>query len=90
MFKLNIYDLYRHTYPTTLLAKSDKLKAEGRIGSAVIGGEVKYYKRGMTQSEYAPWTKHLVGNNEVILGDYFTDYMNREDVRAAFNIPTEV
>ena len=43
----------------------------------------------MKMSEYTPWLKYT-GSADPILGDYFTDYMNREDVRAAFNIPTEV
>jgi len=38
IFNLNIYDLYRHTYPTTLLDKSKKLRAEGRLGSTIIDG----------------------------------------------------
>lgn len=90
MSKLNIYDLYRHVYPTTLLQNSDKIKAEGRIGKAIIGDRVEEYTRGYTMSEYTPWLKSVVGDNEVILGDYMTDYMNREDVRAVFNIPNEV
>ena len=61
------------------------------MGSSIVGGEVKTYKRGMTMSEYTPWlNRGKINENEPILGDYFTDYMNREDVRAVFNIPTEV
>jgi hypothetical protein len=96
IYNLNIYDLYRAVYPTTLLDKSKKLRAEGRMGSTVIGGEVKTYKRGMTMSEYTPWLKNkrltagLNEEEEPILGDYFTDYMNRADVRKAFNIPDSV
>jgi hypothetical protein len=43
-------------------------------------------------SEYTPWlkTRTFSEEEEPILGDYFTDYMNREDVRKAFNIPSEV
>lgn len=52
----------------------------------MVAGELKTFKRGYTMSEYTPWVKHLK-NSEVILGDYLTDYMNRADVRAAFNIP---
>lgn len=46
----------------------------------------------MTMSEYTPWlkTRTFSLEEEPILGDYFTDYMNREDVRKAFNIPSEV
>jgi hypothetical protein len=68
------------------------LRAEGRLGSTIINGEVKTYTRGMTMSEYTPWlkTRTFALEEEPILGDYFTDYMNREDVRKAFNIPSEV
>jgi hypothetical protein len=96
LYNLNIYDLYRAVYPTTLLDKSKKLRSEGRMGSTIIGGEVKTYKRGMTMSEYTPWLKNkrltsqLNQEEEPILGDYFTDYMNRADVRKAFNIPDSV
>jgi len=90
MSKLNIYDLYRRTYPTATLAKQESLKGEGRIGKTTIGGVEKTYRKGMKMSEYTPWMKHFYGEDEVILGDYFTDYMNRADVRAAFNIPTDV
>lgn len=44
----------------------------------------------MKMSEYTPWLRNYAGDNEPILGDFFTDYMNREDVRLAFNIPSEV
>lgn len=61
------------------------------MGSVVIGGETKEYLRGMTMSEYAPWAYNsFQGAEEPILGDYLTDYMNRADVRAAFNIPDDV
>jgi hypothetical protein len=91
MKDLNIYDLYRYKYPVSLLERSEKIRNEGRMGSSIVGGEVKTYKRGMTMSEYTPWlNRGKINENEPILGDYFTDYMNREDVRAAFNIPTSV
>jgi hypothetical protein len=81
---LNWYDLYRQTYDSSLL------KAEQRLGSTLVDGEEKNYKRGMTMSEYTPWAKHLLKEegDDIILGDYVSDYMNREDVRAALNIPT--
>jgi hypothetical protein len=86
---LNWYDLYRPVYPSALLSKQDDLRAN-RMGQAVVDGKVKTYRRGYTKSEYTPWAKHLkASEDEVILGDYMTDYMNRADVRAAFHIPTE-
>lgn len=91
MSKLNIYDLYRHTYPESLLESSKKMHAEGRVGKTIIGGEEREYVRGMTMSEYAPWAFNTFNHTEEpILGDYLTDYMNRADVRAAFNIPDDV
>ncbi len=43
-------------------------------------------------SEYTPWlkTRTFSLEEEPILGDYFSDYMNREDVLRDFNIPSEV
>ena len=42
--------------------------------------------------EYTPWKKQMLGDaeDELLLNDFFTDYMNREDVRKAFNIPSDV
>lgn len=69
---LNWYDLYRQTYD------SNVLKGEARLGSTFIEGEEKTYKRGMTMSEYTPWAKHLLKeNDDIVLGDYVSDYMNR-------------
>ena len=82
---LNWYDLYRPIYPDSLL-----LKGDDRMGSVMIDGKKKTFKRGYTRSEYTPWVKHLKSENEPILGDYFTSYMNREDVRKTFHIPSDV
>jgi len=57
----------------------------------MIDGKLRTYKKGMTMSEYTPWVKHLkASSEEVILGDYLSDYMNREDVRKAFHVPSDV
>jgi len=42
-------------------------------------------------SEYTPWLKNLKQSQaeEVILGDYLSDYMNRKDVRDAFHVPND-
>lgn len=88
--QLNWYDLYRPTYDNTLLSAQNDLH-ENRIGYSMVNGEIKSYRRGYTMQEYTPWAKHMQQKrNDVILGDYMTDYMNREDVRAAFHIPTSV
>lgn len=54
---------------------------------------MREYLRGMTMSEYTPWAVNPFKGREEeepILGDYLTDYMNRVDVRASFNIPESV
>lgn len=55
---LNWYDLYQA--PTgSLLSGAD------RMGSAVINGVEKHYKKGMTQAEYTPWVKNFSSNLRV-------------------------
>lgn len=82
---LNWYDLYRKVYPDTLLSGN-------RQGSSIVNGEEKIYKRGRTMYEGANFAKHMLDkdgkDNTPILGDYVSDYLNREDVRAALHIPT--
>lgn len=85
--KLNWYDLFRKTYPSDL----NLLKDTNRLGQAIVNGEVKEYKRGMTMQEYTPWAKHILEHdNHPLLGAPMSDYLNREDVRAALNIPPEM
>jgi len=56
----------------------------------MIDGKLQTYKKGYTMSEYTPWVKHLKqSSEEVILGDYLSDYMNRQDVREAFHVPSD-
>jgi hypothetical protein len=79
---LNWYDLYRDVYDSALL------KSENRIGQSLVEDVYKTYKRGMTMSEYTPWATHILqGQDDIILGDYVSDYMNRQDVREALHIP---
>ena len=87
---LNWYDLYRKVYPSSLLDSSKALKASNRVGQSMIDGKLKTYKKGYTMSEYTPWVKHLKSSSEeVILGDYLSDYMNRQDVRDTFHVPSD-
>jgi hypothetical protein len=84
---LNWYDLFRKTYPGSPLI----LNSEERMAEAIVEGEVKTYKRGKTMKEYTPWAKHVLRSGEgPILGDGVSSYMNREDVRAALNIPKDL
>jgi GH25 family lysozyme M1 (1,4-beta-N-acetylmuramidase) len=61
------------------------------LGSTVIDGVEKTYKRGKTMKEYTPWAKHILTSSKAdgpILGIGVSDWMNRQDVRAALNIKT--
>jgi hypothetical protein len=78
---LNWYDLYRPVYPDSML-----LQSENRYGEVEINGETKKYKRGMTYDEYTPWMKKY-NLKSPILGNYVSDYLNRDDVKKALNIP---
>ena len=84
--QLNWYDLYRWNYDLGTPTNVD------RTGSTVIDGETRYYKKGMTMAEYTPFASHVVASpaGQQVNGDFLSDYMNREDVRKAFNIPSSV
>ncbi len=58
----------------------------------MVNGEEKTYKAGYTMSQYTPWLKPILRNEEShpLLGSYLSSYTNREDVRAALNIPTSL
>lgn len=80
---LDWYDLY--------LPPQGALMTEAeRIGKTVVGGEERTYKIGRTKAEYTPWVKHF-GNNSTaanrVEGDFLSEYMNRNDTRAALHIP---
>jgi len=83
---LNWYDLYRQNYDLS------PLNGEDRYATTIIGGEERTYKRGYTQKEYTPWAEHIFDSkySDVVLGDFVTDYMNRQETRDAFNIPDDV
>ena len=77
---LNIYDFFR-TNEVPITPPS----AEDRIGTAMVNGVEKTYKRGMTQAEYTPWLKHLV-NKDRLMYTGLSNYLNDADVRTALNI----
>lgn len=57
----------------------------------MVAGTERKYKRGMTMAEYTPWLKHVNASSSThLIGDGLSDYVNREDVRAALHIPTTV
>jgi hypothetical protein len=82
--KVNVYDVYRHCY------YEDE---QNRVGSAMINGEMKTYKRGMTAMEYTPFLfKNKEAMNIVppcVYGSGPTDFFNKQEVRDAFNVKTD-
>ena len=81
---LNVYDLYRPVYDSTL-----RLKDSIREGEVTINGEKRTYKRGFTHEEYTPWLKEK-DFKSILLGEFMADYVNRPDVREAMHIPDTV
>ena len=80
---LNWYDLYQP-------ASDNPLHAGPRNATAMVNGVEKHYLRGMKQSEYTPWIKHLLSEeNDAVTNTFLTDYLNQEDVRTALHIPTD-
>jgi len=87
---LNWYDLYRPVYDNAINNAGGALKAENRMGEAIVNGEVKKYKRGFTMAEYTPMLKDRASAHKILLGDYMSDYVNDEATREALNIPTSL
>lgn len=83
--KVNVYDVYRECYYDD---------GSNRVGSAMINGQLKTYKKGMTAHEYTPF---LFKRNPELLkivppciyGSGTTDFFNRQDVRDAFHVETD-
>lgn len=55
----------------------------------MLNGERKTYKRGHTVKEYTPWLQSDAHDN-ILLGEYMADYLNRADVREAMHIRSDV
>jgi len=90
LIHLDPYDLFRQVYHDP--NSSAHLESEqGRLGTSMVEGELKTYRKGMTRAEYTPWANNeLVTESKHRLGDYTSDYMNLEEVRNALHIPAEV
>jgi hypothetical protein len=66
------------------------LKSENRLGEAMVNNEKKTYLRGYTYDEYTPWLSKGRTLKSPLLGSGVSDYVNREDVRLAMNIPDDI
>jgi hypothetical protein len=87
---LNWYDLFRKVYPQT--AQTSAIDDVGREKTVIIDGQEKTYKSGFTFQEYTSWLNHMpmYAAQQPVLGTFLSDYINREDVRRALNIPSYV
>lgn len=56
----------------------------------MIDGVEKTYTRGFTLQEYTPWAKHLLTDTPHVLGMSLSDYVNKQEVRDALHIPTNM
>jgi len=67
-------------------------RENSELGSVIIDGVEKTYRKGYTQKEYTPWIGSYMsgGSGDAVNGDFVTDYLNRADVREALHIPTTV
>ena len=80
--RINWYDIYRDVYDGPI--------GEPKLGYTEIAGETHTYQRGFTMSQYTPWLADMMPDDEPILGDYMSQYMNKPEVREALNIPDKV
>jgi len=88
---VDLYDLYR-------MSNDVALSKESQYGEAIVGGEVKKYKKSATVREYTPWLIDILGKDHPSLdkpiagldGGFVADWLNNETTRADLNIPTTV
>lgn len=73
---VNIYDLYRTNYGSSMLTAN-----KPRLAKSMVDGTERTYKRGHTMAERTPWLKTFYGEShpalQKIVGDGQSDYMNR-------------
>jgi len=87
---LNWYDLYRPLLPAAP-PKEGMTAAESRMGSVMINGTKKTYKKGYTFGEYTPWLKkYQKDDNPFIFAEFLTEYINEPEVRKALHIPDDI
>lgn len=80
---VNWYDLYQDASMNPL-GGGQAISEDERIGTVIIDGVEKTYKKGMKKSEYTPWLKGII-KDDPILGANFSTWMNQADVKAAWH-----
>lgn len=87
---MNVYDIFGYCYPNTEGIK------RGELGVSVVDGQPKTYKKIFTPEDYTPWAfthKKKENLDEVppcVMGKPLIEYMNKDTVRKALHIPTDV
>jgi hypothetical protein len=84
----NIYDLFRTQYGNSAGVKMTEAERERTV---MVEGQEKKYKLGYTMAERTPFRRLLTDDDKkMVFGNPMSDYLNRPDVRMAFNIPASV
>jgi len=101
--KINVYDIFGTCWG--LGDTQEKTYSANDIGIKAIAGKLHTYKKVFTAAQYTPWVSLLKGkknssesttkdsSNELppcIYGQPVTDYLNRQDVKDALHIPSDV
>ena len=101
MDQVNIYDIFGYCYPTSPdEALLHSLYGENNRGLAVVGQELKTYKKFWTASDYTPWVprksynesseENLRGLPPCTWGGPIIKYLNDKAVRKALHIPDKI
>lgn len=105
MEDINIYDVYGICYPTPPPQKENSFELYGEDsthhGHALVGDEIKRYKKYYTQADYTPWLlqnthkkrsdpKKLRELPACTFGEPLIEYFNDATVRSQLHIPVEV
>ena len=101
MDKVNIYDIFGYCYPAPPdEALLHSLYGSNNRGLAVVGQELKTYKKFYTASDYTPWVPRKSYNESsgenlgelppCTWGAPIIKYLNGKDVRKALHIPDKV
>jgi serine carboxypeptidase-like clade 2 len=89
--KVNIYDIFGTCWGLKPTDGSEHIVTEpNERGFAVVGGQLKTFKKVYTAADYTPWTFRPQSLNELppcVYGEEMTRYLNRQDVRNSLHIP---